>query len=187
MPLMLKCCACLLVLLLSACASDPLAPVPESTAGFELAGRMAVRARDSAFSSALRWKQGGGVDEIWLNTPLGQTQAYLQQDRSGAVLTTAEQKQYRAASIEALTQAAFGWRFPLAGLRYWALGRLAPGLPALALTRDQRGRIASFRQADWDIAFEYGGPDEVRPARLEMAGAGAQVRLVIDRLELDQP
>ena len=187
MPLMLRCCVCLLVLLLGACASDPLAPVPDSTTGFELSGRMAVRSRDSAFSSALRWKQGGGTDEIWLNTPLGQTQAHLRQDRSGAVLTTTEQKQHRAASIESLTQTAFGWRFPLAGLRYWVLGQIAPGVPAQGLTRDERGRILSLRQADWDVALEYAEPEAVRPARLELAGAGAQVRLVIDRLELDQP
>ena len=186
MPLMLRCCVGLLVLLLGACAGDPLAPVLESTTGFELAGRMAVRSRDSAFSSALRWKQGSGADEIWLNTPLGQTQAHLQQDRRGAILTTAEQKQHRAASIESLTHTAFGWRFPLAGLRYWVLGQVAPGVPAQVLTRDERGRIVSLRQADWDIAFEYADPEAVRPARLELAGAGAQVRLVIDRLELDR-
>ena len=187
MPLISRCCACFLALLLGACASDPLSPVPDSTTGFDLAGRMAVRSRDSAFSSALRWKQGGGADEIWLNTPLGQTQAHLQQDRRGAILTTAEQKQHRAASIESLTQTAFGWRFPLAGLRYWVLGQVAPGVPAQALTRDERGRIVSLRQADWDIAFEYAEPEAMRPARLDLAGAGAQVRLVIDRLELAQP
>ncbi len=173
--------------LLGACAGNPLAPVPASTIGFELAGRMSVRYQERAFSSALRWKQSAAGDEIWLNTPLGQTLAYLQDGRDGATLTTAEQKQYRAQSIESLTQSAFGWRFPLAGLRYWALGQVAPGVASSALVRDAGNRLTRFTQADWQLVFEYADSAATRPSRLDLTGSDAQIRLVIDSLDMAQP
>lgn len=184
---MLRYWALLMVALLGACAGNPLAPVPVSTLGFELAGRMSVRYQERAFSSALRWKQSADGDEIWLNTPLGQTLAYLQGSRDGATLTTAEQKQYRAQSIESLTQSAFGWRFPLAGLRYWVIGQVAPGGVSSALLRDAANRITQFTQADWQLAFEYADAAATRPSRLNITGSDAQIRLLIDSLEMAQP
>jgi outer membrane lipoprotein LolB len=184
---MFRCCALVIAALLAACAGNPLAPVPFNTAGFDLAGRMAVRTQDRAFSSALRWKQNADGDEVWLNTPLGQTLAYLQDNRAGATLTTAEQKQYHAQTIESLTQSALGWRFPLAGLRYWVLGQTAPGVAHAELARDGANRISRFVQADWQVALEYADAAALRPSRLELAGGDAHIRLVIDSLELAQP
>ncbi len=184
---MFRGCALSVAALLGACAGNPLAPVPANTVGFELAGRMSVRYQERAFSSALRWKQNAAGDEIWLNTPLGQTLAYLQDSRDGATLTTAEQKQYRAQSIESLTQSAFGWRFPLAGLRYWVLGQTAPGVAHASLARDDANRITHFVQADWRVAFEYAEPAASRPSRLDITGSDAQIRLVIDSLDMVRP
>jgi outer membrane lipoprotein LolB len=172
------------IALLAACAGNPLATVPPNAVGFELAGRMSVRSRDRAFSSALRWKQNTAADEIWLNTPLGQTLAHLEDGGGGATLTTAEQKQYHAQSIESLTQSVFGWRFPLAGLRYWVLGQTAPGVTHADLQRDQAHRITQFMQADWRVAFEYAEAGAVRPSRVDVAAGDVQIRLVIDHLEL---
>ena len=187
MRLMSRCGALLMLALLAACAGNPLAPVPANNTAFELAGRMSVRSQDRAFASALRWKQDPRSDEIWLNTPLGQTQAHLVGDFNGATLTTAEQTKYHAQSIEALTQSAFGWRFPLAGLRFWVLGRSAPGIATTATETDAGGRLLRFVQADWNVAFEYADAASLRPARLDIGSSDAQIRLVIDRLELTQP
>ena len=184
---MFRCCALLMVAMLAACAGNSLAPVPFNTAGFDLSGRMAVRYADRAFSSALRWKQDAEGDEVWLNTPLGQTVAYLQDNRAGATLTTAEQKQYRAQSIESLTQSALGWRFPLAGLRYWVLGETAPGVAPAEVARDAANRIIRLAQADWQVALEYADAAALRPSRLDIAGSDAQIRLVIDSLEMARP
>lgn len=187
MGLLFRCYVMLMVALLAGCAADPLAPVPLNSTGFELAGRMSARSQERVFSSALRWKQGAGGDEIWLNTPLGQTLAYLQDGGSGATLTTAEQKIYRAQSIESLTQSAFGWRFPLAGLRYWVFGRPAPGVASGTPERDAQNRVTRFVQADWQVALEYADAAATRPSRLDIAGGDAQIRLVIDSLEAVRP
>lgn len=153
---------------------------------FELAGRVAVRYQEKGFSSSLRWKQAAGRDEIWLTAPLGQTIAYLQADADGATITGADQRQYRAASIESLTKSAFGWRFPVDGMRYWVFGEAAPATPPGAVERDAAGRIARLKHDDWQVAFNYAA-DAKRPSRLDIAGNDAEIRLVIDDLTRDNP
>ena len=153
---------------------------------FELAGRVAVRSQDRAFSSALRWKHAAGSDEIWLTAPLGQTIAHLQADGNGATLTGADQKQYHAGSIESLTKSAFGWRFPVAGMRYWVLGRPAPGMVLDSVERDDAGRIARFKQDEWQVRFTYLNAGTA-PSQLEIVGSDAQIRFLIDERSAAPP
>ena len=180
-----RCCAVLCAALLCACAG--VTPPPGASApSFELAGRIAVRYQARGFSSALRWKQAAGSDEIWLTAPLGQTIAFLQADAQGATLTGADQRQYRAGSIESLTRSAFGWRFPVAGMRYWVLGQPAPDMVLAAVERDDAGRYGRFRQDDWQVTFNYAGTGAA-PSRLDIVGSEAEIRFVIDNLVSAQP
>ena len=145
-----------------------------------------MRYQERGFSSSLRWKQTDGRDEIWLTAPLGQTIAYLEADADGATITGADQRQYRAASIESLTKSAFGWRFPVDGMRYWVFGDAAPGTLPAAVERDAAGRIARLRQDDWRVTFNYTA-DAKRPSRLDIAGNDAEIRLVVDSLTRNAP
>lgn len=173
-------CIALCALLLAACAGVPTSPPPQkSMQPFELAGRIVVRHQDRGFSSSLRWKQAAGSDEIWLTAPLGQTIAYLQADASGASFTGADQKQYRASSIESLTNRAFGWRFPVAGLRHWVLGQPAADMTLDGVERDATGRILRMKQDAWQVRFTYVNAAAM-PSRLEMASADVEIRFAID-------
>jgi len=158
-----------------------------SPAGFELGGRISARYQERAFSSTLRWTQNAGSDEIWLTAPLGQTIAHLQADASGATLTAADQKQYRANSIESLTRSALGWRFPVSGMRYWVQGQSAPGMALTSIERDGENRMTRFQQGDFQISFNYADAGAVRPLRVDIAGSDAEIRLVIDSLNIFQP
>jgi outer membrane lipoprotein LolB len=186
MKLAFRFCAVLGAALLAACASVAPPPVERGPA-FELAGRLAVRYQDRGFSSALRWKQAAARDELWLTTPLGQTVGYLEADANGATLTGSDQKQYRASSVESLTKSAFGWRFPVDGLRYWIFGEAAPAAPAAAIERDGKRRITRVKDGDWQVAFTYAAEDATRPSRLDIAGNDAEIRVVIDKLARDAP
>ena len=148
-----RCCAALCAALLAACAGVAPPRAIESAPSFELAGRIVVRYQERGFSSSLRWKQAGGRDDIWLTAPLGQTIAHLEADAQGATLTGADQRQYRAGSIESLTKSAFGWRFPVDGMRYWVFGEAAPGAPPAAVERDDARRLTRLKQDDWQIVF----------------------------------
>lgn len=186
MSIAIRCCVVLCAALLSACAG--VSPrLAENTPAFELAGRIVVRYQDRGFSSSLRWKQAGGRDEIWLVAPLGQTLARLEADADGATLTGADQRQYRAGSIERLTQSAFGWRFPVEGMRYWVFGEAVPGTLPEAVERDAARRIARLKQDEWQIVFNYETNEATRPSRIDVAGNDAAIRLVIDNLTRDAP
>jgi outer membrane lipoprotein LolB len=177
-------CAAIAILLLAACTTAPvIAPGP----AFELAGRIAVRFQERAFSSALRWKQDAGGDDIWLTAPLGQTIARLKTDASGATLTAADQREYRASSIESLTRSALGWPLPVGGMRYWVLGLPAPGMALAAVERDQVGRFVRFGQDALQVTIQYGDAAARRPSRVEVTGADADIRLVIDSLDSPSP
>lgn len=187
MNLMFRCGAVLAAVLLAGCASVGPQRAVETAPAFELAGRIVVRYQDRGFSSSLRWKQAGGRDDIWLTAPLGQTIAHLEADANGATLTASDQKQYRAGSIESLTKSAFGWRFPVDGLRYWVFGEPVPGASPAEIERDDGRRIARLKHDDWQIAFNYPTPEATRPSRLDIAGNDAQIRLAIDNLSRDVP
>ena len=137
--------------------------------------------RDDGVIARMHDVPGVGVDE-----DLALRAARLLQ-RTGATLTSSDQRQYHASSIESLTRSAFGWRFPVAGMRYWVLGQPAPGMTLAALERDDANRVTRLKQDDWQVAFNYAGPDASRPSRVEVAGADAEIRLVIDGLTAAQP
>ena len=167
---------------LGACALvDPQRPAA-SDAPFDLIGRVAVNFEGRSFSSGVRWLHAAGREEVWLMTPLGQTIAHIVSDDGGATLTSTDQKQYRAASVESLTRQALGWELPLARLTWWVRGEPVPGSRPAGAERDERGRLTFLDQDGWRIAFvnyppgEHGG----LPRRLDLKGAAQEIRFVID-------
>jgi outer membrane lipoprotein LolB len=177
----------LCALILSACATVAPPRALIVAPSFELAGRIVVRYQQQGFSSSLRWQQAGGRDDIWLIAPLGQTIARLEADADGATLTAPDQRTYRASSIESLTKSAFGWRFPVDGMRYWAFGEAVPGTPPAAIERDDVRRIARLKHDDWQVVFNYATADASRPSRIDVTGNDAEIRLAIDNATRDAP
>ncbi len=176
-------CALAIAVIAAACATLPEPPViPTSSALFDLSGRVLVSYDGHAFSSGVRWLHAAGRDEISLLSPVGQTLAYIVGEADGATLTAADQKQYRAASVESLTRQALGWELPLASLQYWVQGQPVPvGAPDV-VERDAARRLTALTQNGWRIAFvnyppaEHGG----LPRRLDLSSGAQQIRLVID-------
>jgi len=177
-------CALGVAVAVAACAT--LAPdsriPPAASPAFDLSGRVLASYDGRAFSSGVRWQHAPGRDEIWLLSPVGQTLAYIVSEPDGATLTAADQKQYRAASVERLTRQALGWELPLALLQHWVLGQPAPSSAPDAAGRDADERLVALTQDGWRIAFvnypraEHGG----LPRRLDLSGGAYEIRLVID-------
>lgn len=174
--------AALPALLLSACAA--LAPEPRvpAAAPFDLLGRVLVSYDGRAFSSNVRWQHTAQGDEIWLMSPAGQTLAHIIHAGDGAVLTAADQQQYRAGSVESLTRRALGWELPLDRLQHWVRGQVAPGSAPDALERDAGQRPAVLVQDGWRIAYVNYPPEQHDglPRRLDLASGAQSIRLVID-------
>lgn len=172
----------LLVLLLSGCAAlAPQLRVP-AAAPFDLLGRVLVSYDGRAFSSNVRWQHAARGDEIWLMSPVGQTLAHIIHADDGAILTAADQQQYRAGSVEALTRRALGWELPLDRLQYWVRGQATPGSVPDVLERDGGQRPTVLMQDGWRIAYVYYPPGQHGglPRRLDLASGAQTIRLIID-------
>jgi outer membrane lipoprotein LolB len=151
----------LVAALAAACAQVEIKP-PEGDLDFSLAGRIAVRSGNEAFTGNIAWRHVKSGDEILLSTPTGQGVAQILRQGDAVVLKTSEGKEYRAVDSEALTERVLGFRLPIEGLAETVQGKPSPVLQS-------RG---------WKI--EYQDYDaQKRPTRLRLTNSGAEVRLAI--------
>jgi outer membrane lipoprotein LolB len=167
-------CAVLASALLSACAT---ARVDLRDVQFDLAGRIAARYRNEAFSANIAWRHARNGDEMQINTPLGQGVARIVRQGDVVTLTTGD-GEHRAADAEALTEQVLGFRLPLAGLADWVRGRPSPDTPARTEYRDD-GKLARLEQGGWNIEYQdYAG---ALPSRLRLSYPGLELRLAISQ------
>ena len=162
------------LLVLAACAQLE-TKVPEDVV-FDLAGRLAARYGNEAFTGNLAWRHAGTSDEMLITSPIGAGIARIVRQGDSVVLTTAEPKEYRAADAESLTEEVLGFRVPLAGLAAWVRGRASTSAPEEA-ERGPDGKLRSLRERGWTIEYqEYAGD---LPARMRLAYQGIELRLAI--------
>ncbi len=165
-----------LAALLVACASLPEAGLP-LPGGFELSGRVAVRHAKDAASGRIFWRHSDDADELLITSALGQGIARISRERDRFRLVTGDNKEYRAADAESLTEQALGWRLPLAGLSDWVQARASPGRPA-----EMQGDVDNgleLRQDGWQVAYEEfrGG----KPFRMRLKREDLEIVLVVDQ------
>ena len=166
--------------MIGGCATAPLAP--RDARPFDVLGRVLVTYSGGAVTSNLRWEHAGDRDEIWLMTPTGQTLAHVLDTPEGAILTRADQQQFRAGSVEALTQRALGWPLPLTHLQYWMRGVPAAGSDAGVQQRDKDGRLVALTQNGWQVTVTYQTEGELagKARRLDLKDGSNEIRFVID-------
>jgi len=161
---------------LGACAGLPEAPLP-SPGGFELSARVAIRYGKEAASGRIFWRHSNDADELLLTSPFGQGIARINRERDEFRLVTGDNREYRAADAESLTEQALGWRLPLAGLSDWVQARASPARPSEVHGDADRG--LDLRQDGWRIAYEEFR--EGRPFRLRMSREDLEIRLIVDQ------
>jgi outer membrane lipoprotein LolB len=185
----------LAVLVLEGCATPALRNLPEVTPTersraaaldvFQVNGRVAVKYDGQGFSGNFRWQHSATTDNVLLLSPLGQGVAQLMQDASGVVLTTAEQREYRAQDPADLTEQVLGWRLPLNNLRYWVRGVAVPnGGGSTVQGEDQR--LAQLSQDGWRIDYlSYRAVDGIGlPAKLRLQSGDLEIKLLLDEWTL---
>jgi outer membrane lipoprotein LolB len=157
-----------------------------SSVNFELIGRVSARGGDKGFAGGVRWSHAGTDDNIHLLSPFGQIVAQIKRNKDIVLLTTSEQRVYRAASVENLTKQVLGWRLPLLGLQYWVRGVNSPKTRS-EVDRDTDGRIIVIRQDGWEITYTGYFPSQLiqteRPRVLVLNRNNLKIKLVIDNWE----
>ena len=155
--------AVLLAALLAACAQVEIRP-PEGPLDFSLAGRIAARSGNEAFTGNIAWRHVKTGDELLISTPTGQGVAQILRQGDAVVLKTAEGQEYRAADSESLTERVLGFRLPIEGLADWVQGKPSPEL-------ESRG---------WKIEYQEHDVQK-RPIRMRLTNQGVELRLAISQ------
>jgi len=178
------------LLLLSACAAVPRAPVaadPAQVSAFDLTGRINVRVENKGYPGRIRWQHAPGTDEVWVYSPVGSTVARMRQDASGALLVTSDGKEYKANDMKLLAREVLGWNLPIDGLQYWVRGLPWPSLDRAREEHDADGRLKSLSQGGWEVAYLDWSPAGVSglPSKLDVAGEGLRLRLLIEKWKVE--
>jgi len=157
-----------------------------SSVNFELKGRVSVKGGDKGFAGGVRWSHAGTDDNIHLLSPFGQIVAEIRGNKDIVLLTTSEQKIYRATNVENLTKQVLGWRLPISGLQYWVRGVNSPKTKS-EVDRDTNGRIIGIRQDGWAITYTDYFLSQLmqteRPRVLVLNRSNLKIKLVIDNWE----
>jgi outer membrane lipoprotein LolB len=155
--------ALLFAALLAACAHVEINP-PAGPLEFSLAGRIAARYGNESFTGNIAWRHAREGDELLISTPTGQGVAQILRQGDAVLLKTAEQREYRAADSESLTERVLGFRLPIEGLADWVQGKPSPAL-------ESRG---------WKIEYqEYDA--QRRPTRMRVTHSGVELRFAISQ------
>lgn len=184
----------LALLLLAGCSVAPPRPQPADSQqawqqhqqkltalnNWRLTGRLGIQSGHEGWHVSLDWQQNNGDYTIRITAPLGQGSLLLQGDATSVLLQTSEGETVSAEDPGQLLYQEFGWKVPVASLRYWVLGLPAPGESVEAL--DEYGRLSHLQQAGWEIEFlDYEVQHGVElPGRVFVSNHQAKVRLVIN-------
>ena len=151
---------------------------------WRLTGRLGIQTGHEGWHVSLDWQQHNGDYTIHLTAPLGQGSLLLQGDAASVTLQTSEGETLSAEDAGLLLYQQFGWKVPVASLRYWVLGLPAPGEAIESL--DEYGRLSHLQQSGWEIEFlDYATQQGVElPGRVFVSNHLAKVRLVIGQWQL---
>lgn len=148
--------------LLSACATTP-APQPRSDrsdawlrhfaeirdiSGFVIDGRLSEGAIGSA---TLFWRQAGRRFSARASGPFGSGAIAISGTPDQVTIRTGEET-ITTNHPERWMLEQLGWQLPVAGLRFWAVGRPMPGTPAQYGFTDE-GRLAVLEQSGWQVIY----------------------------------
>lgn len=169
-----------LLLALAGCRSLPTAGPPPLATGeiavFELHGRVAVRDGREGGSASLVWRQEGGRYRIEISAPLTRQRWRLVGGEDGVVLSGLPGGDVQGPDAQQLLREATGWNLPVRQMRQWVLGQGGPG-PG----------TGGFESEGWQVEYvrwtEVGG--RRLPERMRLSQGDANVRLVVDRWQLD--
>jgi outer membrane lipoprotein LolB len=157
-----------IVLLISACATQPIPPsLPPTTSAinqqhlatlanikaFALKGRLGVVTQKQGFSGGIDWQHQAITDNIDVFSPVGGKVANIARTSTGVTLTDQKGRSISAQDAESLTETTLGFRLPLSGLNDWALGRPTTSKIGAA-SWDEQGKLLTLKQDGWDISYE---------------------------------
>ena len=163
--------------LLAACQTTPIKPSTwqagsRDALNFNASGRLAVKQNDKGSYANFDWDSNGKMQQLSVNTPLGNTVGELCQDSRGVVAIASNGETYQAATASELSERLMGFAIPVESLDLWAHGYYADNQPH---TVDEQGRLL---QAGWKIERQVDA--EGHPRLLVLDNQQLSIRLAFN-------
>jgi outer membrane lipoprotein LolB len=148
--------------------------------GWQISGKIGIRAPSDSGSATLFWLQRQGYFDIRLSGPLAVGSARISGRSNDVVLDLSTQGRFTSNSAEDLLEKGLGWRLPLTQLFWWVRGLPAPDSPS-QVTLDTDSQLNRLEQDGWKIQYlSYLEQDGYTlPERIKLQGQDLQVTLVI--------
>jgi outer membrane lipoprotein LolB len=106
--------------------------------------------RDSAFFS---WTQKLDEYAIILSGPMNIGRICIIGDKNKVGFYESDNKYIKAKTPEELMLKRFGWKIPIANIRYWIISSMPPYKKAQAYQYDKYGHLTALKQNDWKIYY----------------------------------
>lgn len=163
------------LVLLVACAGQPVRQAPPVAAAAELAtqeareaalradldwslaGRVALANGDRGGSGRLDWRQAGDRYSVSLSAPITRQSWRLSVGPGGATLEGLDGGPRHGPDASALLLRSTGWRIPIEALPDWLRGARAPALGPAVMAFGPDGRLARMEQGGWTIEYSNWG------------------------------
>ncbi len=113
---------------------------------FDLSGRFLIKNASKTYYGNFSWWRESGVEELDLNSPIGQTIAQIKIE-SGVAILTANGKAYTGDNLDVVMQQNLGFSLPLSYLYYWVQGFKLPDYPIENLLE------SGFTQLGWRVEY----------------------------------
>jgi outer membrane lipoprotein LolB len=151
----------------------------EDLSAWQARGRIAVSGVESGGSGSFVWSQHGASTDIQVRGPVGVGSVQVSLQGSVLRIKTSDGQAFEAADAAAELEARLGASVPTDELRYWMVGRAAPGEHQWTVGDE----TATLIQQAWRIDYQrYAITQGVRlPMKLVAASGATKVRIVIDR------
>lgn len=150
---------------------------------WSLQGRVAT-GQLLGWTGNLSWRERAPHFDVRLAGPLGAGGMRAQGTLDQVRIDTDDDKHFVTRDPDRLVEQTLGWSFPLAPLRYWALGLPAPGdYQRISVGTD--GHLQSIEQDGWTVSYlDYTTPNgapTALPRRVVLDNGDTRIRLVVDQ------
>lgn len=159
-------------------------------ARLELIERFALQARVSSgglfgIKGNLNWRQQRDSFDMRVAGPLGIGAASISGQGKDVEIRSAKGT-FKTQDPEADIRERLGWSFPVSHLRYWVLGRPAPGSKA-KVELDEGGHLVALEQDGWKLEYdEYQQAGGIElPRKFAVANDEVRIKVVVDSWSLE--
>ena len=153
---------------------------------WHLEGRIGVVTPNRGGSASFNWTEQGERMQLGFSGPFGLGAVRLWGTPREIHVRDSKGRQWTTDAPDLALVRALGWPLPVASLRYWVLGRPAPGSDS-HLRLGKRGLVSRLEQQGWTVRYESYQPQSglLLPQRLTASRAGTRIKLVVSGWKLE--